>query len=154
MFLSTGSANKKGKPQFESKNTVKSKSKLKVFPAKQGWVHLALSRIDNTFYQLYRFEGEDDWHLLRAVERPEMPQTVQVGMLAYTDFWPLFKWFLFKNTKKFNEQEVNGKPDLIARYEFVKFRVPQAQQLISSRQKDAFIQKVISNDEVNALSLE
>lgn len=130
MFLSTGSAKKKGKPEFESKNTVNGKSKLKVLPARNGWVELALSRVDSTFYQLYRYEGTQEWKLLRTITRPDMPETLQAGMLAYTDFWPLLKWFIFGSAKKFNTQPLEGKPDLIARYDYVRFyRLPEKLKL-------------------------
>lgn len=123
MFLSTGSADKKGQPQFESKNTVDGKSKLKIFSAKSGWIQIAISRVGDTFYQFYKYEN-GDWQLLRVEDRPNMPETVQVGLLAYTDFWPLFRYFIFKNRKKFNEAKVNGSPDLIARFAYIKFQRP------------------------------
>ncbi len=119
MFLSTGSATKKGKPQFESKNTVNGMSKLKVFPSKQGWVYLSISRIDHTFYQSYRYEGEQQWILLRVIERPEMPDELQAGMLAYSGFWNLMKWYF--SAKKFNSNETKNKADLIAKFDFTHF---------------------------------
>lgn len=120
MFLSTGSATKKGKPQFETKNTVNGKSKLKVFPSKQGWIHLSISRIDNKFYQCYRYDGEQQWTLLRVIDRPNMPNEIQAGMLAYSGFWSLLKWYL--NPMKFNTKETDNKADLIARFDFIQFR--------------------------------
>ncbi len=120
MFLSTGSATKKGKPQFESKNTVKGESKLKVFSSKQGWIYLSISRIDNKFYQCYRYDGEQQWSLLRVIDRPDMPNELQAGMLAYSGFWSLLKWYL--NPRKFNTMVIENKSDLIARFDFIKFR--------------------------------
>lgn len=153
MFLSTGSATKKGKPQFESKNTVKGKSKLKVFPSKQGWVYLSISRIGNKYFQCYKYEGETTWTLLRVLDRPDFPNELQIGMLAYTDFWPLFKWFLFKNTKKFNTQPLKGKPDLIAKFDFVKFRRPNDKsQIINTT--DGFYNSNLKREFVTDLDLE
>lgn len=121
LFLSTGSATKKGKPQFESKNTVNGKSKLKVFEAKQGWLYISIIRIDNKFYQLYKFSENEEWVLLRVIERNDMPNELQVGMLAYSDFWPVARKYFF-NPQKFNTKQVDAKPDLIAYYDYMKFQ--------------------------------
>lgn len=120
MFLSTGSATKKGKPQLESKNTVNGKSKLKVFPGKQGWVYISISRIGNTFYQSYRYAESSDWTLLRVIHRPDFADTLQVGMLAYTDFWRVALKDMF-NRNGFNTKPIKGKPDLMARFDYIRF---------------------------------
>ncbi len=152
MFLSTGSATKNGKPQFESKNTVKGKSKLKVFPAKQGWIYLAISRVDNTFYQSYRYEGEHTWYLMRVVHRNDMADTVQVGMLAYTDFWSLWNYFITGNRKKFNTQYVEGKPDLIARFDYMQFnRI--ATSPLSGYEKEGYYNTQLSAEAIKQLQL-
>nr|WP_319265039.1 DUF1349 domain-containing protein [uncultured Draconibacterium sp.] len=120
MFLSTGSATKKGKPQLETKNTINGKSKLKIFPIGQGWVNIAISRIGNTFYQSYRLATETNWTLLRVIHRPDIGKKVQVGLLAYTDFWNVAFKTKF-NYKKFNTTPIKGKPDLIGYFEYVHF---------------------------------
>ena len=129
MFLSTGAATKKDVPQFESKNTAKGKSKLKVFPAKTGWIELAISRKGNQFYQSYRYDGDTAWVLLRVVERNDMPETLQVGILAYSDFWSVARKYFF-NRQKFNTVEVNGKPDVKAEFDYVKFIRPLNEEKI------------------------
>lgn len=120
MFLSTGSATKKGEPQFESKNTVKGKSKLKVFPSKHGWIYLSISRIGDTFCQCYRYENNSKWILLRIIKRTDMTDELQAGMLAYSGFWNLMKWYF--NPFKFNTKETINKADLIARFDYTIFR--------------------------------
>ncbi len=120
MFLSTGSATKKGKPQLESKNTTNGKSKLRVFSGKQGWIYISISRVNNTFYQLYRFADSTDWTLLRVIERPDFANTIQVGMLAYTDFWRVALKVRF-NRKQFNTKPIEGKPDVVARFDYIHF---------------------------------
>lgn len=152
MFLSTGSATKKGKPQFESKNTVNGKSKLKVFPAQQGWVYIAISRIGDTFYQTYRCENEPEWTLLRVVLRSDFQSKVQVGMLAYTDFWSVAFKTSF-NLKKFNTKQIKGKPDLIGNFDYIHFyRIEE--NAIKLEYEEGYSLTNISKNEINLLKLE
>ncbi len=152
MFLSTGCATKKGEPQFESKNTIKGKSKLKVFPSKQGWISIAISRVGNTFYQSYKYENDKKWTLLRVIERNDMPNKLQVGMLAYTDFWSVAFKYMF-NRKKYNTKAIKGKPDLIANFEYIHFyRLDKAINL--TKYPSEFPLSKISNSEMEKLKLE
>ncbi len=151
MFLSTGSATKNGKPQFESKNTIKGKSNLKVFPAKQGWIFLSISRIDNKFYQCYSYDGGQQWKLLRVIDRADMPNELQVGMLSYSGFWSLLKWYF--NSHKFNTKESNNKSDLIARFDFVKFKRIENTN-INEKYKAGFFNQEMSVDLLKELKLE
>lgn len=151
MFLSTGSATKKGKPQFESKNTLNGKSKLKVFPSKQGWIYLSISRIDHQYYQCYRYDGEQQWTLLRVIDRPDFANEIQVGMLAYSGFWSLLKWYF--NTKKFNTKETNNKTDLIAQFDFTTFsRITDSS--INEKWNDGFYNQTLSSELIKKLKLE
>lgn len=154
LFLSTGSAKKKGQAEFETKNTVNGKSKLKVFEGKSGWITLAISRIGNTFYQFYNYDNAKEWVLLRVMERPEMPEEVQVGMLAYSDFWSLFTWFLFKNRKKFNTKAKTGKPDLIAKFDFIHFKRPKTDSDVRMKNEKEYHNEPISKKDTINFSLE
>lgn len=151
LFLSAGSATKKGKPQLESKNTVRGKSKLKVFSGKPGWVHVAISRIGDMFYQSFRYDDDINWTLIRAVHRPDFQSTVQVGMLAYTDFWRVaIKVFL--NRSWFNTRPIQGRPDLVARYDYVRFYRIDAKAKPLEYEK-GFHQSIISENELSILKL-
>jgi len=152
MFLSTGCATKKGKPQFESKNTVKGKSKLKVFLSKQEWVLIAISRIENTFYQSYKYENDKNWTLLRVINRTDMSKKIQAGMLAYTDFWSVAFKYMF-NRKKYNTKAIKGKPDLIASFKYVHFyRLKNNSNTI--QYKSEFPQTKMTKTEMETLRLE
>lgn len=49
-----------------------------------------------------------------------MPNELQAGMLAYSGFWSLLKWFF--NPLKFNIKATKSKSDLVAQFDFTKFR--------------------------------
>lgn len=149
MFLSTGSATKKGKPQFESKNTVKGKSKLKVFDARTGWIELAISRVGTTFYQTYRYDGQSEWVLLRVIHHDLMGSELQAGILAYTDFWPVARKY-FLNARKFNTEPVAGKPDLKAAFDYVIFLANAGEKL---QYKEGFHNSELSAMDVKKLGL-
>ncbi len=86
MFFSTGCATDPGEPQFEIKSTYNSQSTLKIYPAKNGWMELKIVRVDEIFTLLYKFEG-GNWELLDQFIRPDLPETLQLGITAYAD-WP------------------------------------------------------------------
>ena len=138
LFLCTGFANDKGKnkrePQFETKVTRKSKSKLQIFPAKNDWIELAITRVGHQFIQSYKYQ-DGDWQILRVINHSEMNQTLQVGLLAYTDFNNRMKRRYIFSRKKLNTTVyTDGNPDLIARFDYVHFTRPntKAKELLSN----------------------
>ncbi|MDL5047812.1 DUF1349 domain-containing protein [Oscillatoria amoena NRMC-F 0135] len=124
LFISTGYAKGKHQPQFETKYTVNSKSKLIIYPvAQSGWVEIAITRVGNKFIQAYKNPGAN-WKILRVIEHPQMTDTLQAGMLAYTDFEHIKRFYLF-NKKKLNTYVfLNGKPDLKAQFDCILFSRP------------------------------
>jgi hypothetical protein len=123
MFITTGSGDGEI-PQIEAKNTVDSTSRLELTPGKTGWVELRMVRRGSTFLVLRRFEGEA-WTAVRREEKPEMPATLQVGLIAYTDFQSSQWFFLLGRARAYKRQVLKDrKPDLIARFDWVRFRRP------------------------------
>ena len=118
MFFSIGSATEPGKPQFEIKSTYKSQSTLKIYPAKEGWVQLKIVRVSEIFSLFHKFEGESEWKLLDQFIRPDLPETLQIGITAYAD-WPSVAE-VYPNYEEYN---VNGtsedEGDLVAHFDYV-----------------------------------
>ncbi len=124
LFITTGTGNSPGTAQIETKNTVDGISVLKLTPGAIGWVDLRIDRTGDT-YELYRrFEGED-WELARTIVRDDLPETVQVGMIAYTD-WSSVSGYP-GGAEEFNQVLVTSPPgnrDLIAQFDYVRFSRP------------------------------
>lgn len=119
LFLTTGIAEEPGKPVFESKTTVNSRSRLRLHPARAGWVELRIVRTGSTFTLLYRYPGED-WVTHERFERPDLPKEVQVGLIVYTDWYSAQA--LHNDPLRFNSTVIrDGKPDLVTLVDSVHF---------------------------------
>ena len=126
LFLTTGTADKPGHQQFEVKTTYQSISTLRTYPAKTEWVKLRMVRLRELFTMLYKYEGED-WQYLDQWVRPDLPETLEVGLIAYTDWdntGPLYPDFETINSKGIQ----NGVEDLILKVESVSFEYPRAER--------------------------
>lgn len=124
IFITTGTGDG-DVPQIETKNTVGSVSRLQLSPGKSGWVELRLVRRGATFLLFRRFAGEG-WVLARREDKPEMPATLQVGLIAYTDWESSRSYFIFNRVRAYNSRVlVRGKPDLVARFDWIRFRRPR-----------------------------
>ncbi|MCY1007737.1 hypothetical protein OV079_19705 [Nannocystis pusilla] len=125
IFITTGTGDG-DVPQIETKNTVRSKSRLQLSPGKSGWVELRLVRRGATFLLLRRFEGEA-WVLARREDKPDMPATLQVGPIAYTDWDSSRSYFVWGRVRAYNRRVLDrGRPDLTARFDWIRFRRPVA----------------------------
>ncbi|MDC0667366.1 hypothetical protein [Nannocystis radixulma] len=123
IFITTGTGDG-DVPQIETKNTVRSVSRLQLSPGKTGWVELRLVRRGTTFLLLRRFEGEP-WVLARREDKPDMPATLQVGLIGYTDWNSSRGYFIFHRVRAYNRRALDGgKPDLVARFDWIRFRRP------------------------------
>ncbi len=121
MFLTTGFADDLKQPVFETKTTVNSKSKLKLHPNKLDWVSLKIDRKGGVFTLFYRYDEQDEWTQIETFVRNDLPQTLQVGLNAYTDFYSAGKE-LMSDYFKYNTTVVNyGKPDLRVKVDY--FRI-------------------------------
>lgn len=83
MFLTTGIAHETGKPVFETKTTVNSRSNLRLQPAREGWVELRVVRVGPSFVFMSRYDGEP-WQVRERFYRSDFARSVQVGFCAYT----------------------------------------------------------------------
>lgn len=125
MFISIGAGDEVGVPKFEVKNTVESQSILELTPADTGWTELRLQRLDDVYTVTYRLDGDSDWTSLRTYgtdERPVMPQTLQVGLVAYTD-WSSISQFV-NDPFSYKTQVIDGNPDLYSFVDYIRFARP------------------------------
>jgi hypothetical protein len=126
LFLTTGTVDRPGEPQFEVKTTMNSISTLRSYPAQRGWVDLRIVRLRELFTLLYRYVG-GEWTYLDQWVRPDLPQTVQVGFIAYTDWDGAAE--VYPNIEAINKGEIpNGVEDLILRVASIQFREPDIQR--------------------------
>ncbi len=134
VFLSMGYTSGLNNFSFEVKTTRNSNSVLEITPLglTPNEVELQIAKIGNSIIALHRRAGEQNWTVHRRYSRPDMPQTMQVGMVTYTDW------------EKSNDLEPivhNGSvmtpgqivdpspeqpfnPDLTARFEYTRFAIP------------------------------
>ncbi len=123
LFLTTGIAFETGKPVFETKTTVNSRSNLKLAPARAGWVELRIVRVGPSFILLSRYEGEK-WQVRERFFRTDLTRTVQVGLNAYTG-WNSAE-DLQNDPQRFNTTVLKDrKADAILEVDWVRFARPE-----------------------------
>ena len=126
LFIATGYGNGGiDGPQFETKTTTNSSSTLWLTRSRADWVNLRVLRVGEVFLMLYQFTG-GPWTLSRCFDRPDLPQTLQVGVHAYTD-WNTITSRYPDDPAGFNRATLTGPdthPDLIARDDYVRFQRP------------------------------
>lgn len=88
IFLSMGHTTGANNFSFEVKTTRNSTSNLEITPLGQNpnEVELRIARIGSSVIALYRLAGETDWTVHRRYTRSDMPETLQVGMVTYSDW--------------------------------------------------------------------
>jgi hypothetical protein len=129
LFFSLGSAFPAGTPQFEVKTTFNSLSTLRIsdaaaaYPQGQpAWVELRVARQGELFSLLHRIEGRREFTLLDQFIRPDLPQRLNVGLTAYSD-WNT-ETNHYPDFVRYNTQPAARNADLVARVERVDFRRP------------------------------
>lgn len=123
VFFTTGVANNIDQPVFETKTTIDSKSFLRLHPNNREWVEMRITRRGSVFKLLYKYENDSEWTLIEEFLRPDLPKKLQVGLVAYTDFYSAERE-LMRDLKKYNSTVVKyGKPDL--KFEIDYFRIKQ-----------------------------
>ncbi|MCB9846270.1 MAG: hypothetical protein H6811_09830 [Phycisphaeraceae bacterium] len=121
LFITTGRGTNGTTPQIERKTTVNSQSTLVLSPGRFGWVELRIERRGAEFTLWRRYDGEA-WVLHHTYMRPDMPETVQVGLHSYTD-WPTTGAYP-GGAPAFNQVIVPSPPgnrDMIVRYDWIRF---------------------------------
>jgi hypothetical protein len=58
---------------------------LRTYPAPEGWVELRIVRLRELFNLFYKPDG-GVWTFLDQWVRPDLPDTLQAGLIAYTDW--------------------------------------------------------------------
>ncbi len=123
IFLTTGVARSVDRPVFETKTTVNSKSVLELHPNKLEWVQLRIVRSSDVFTLYFKYDNEDNWTQIEQFSRPDLPQKLQVGINAYTDFYSAGRE-LMGDLLKYNTTVVKyGNPDLFVKVDYVRFNL-------------------------------
>lgn len=129
MFFSLGTAFPASTPQFEVKTTYNSLSTLRIFDAaaaypgtRPAWVELRVARQGELFSLLHRVEGQRDFTLLDQFIRPDLPQRLNVGLTAYSD-WNT-ETNHYPDFIRHNTAPAPRNADLVARVERIDFRRP------------------------------
>ncbi|MEM8625175.1 MAG: hypothetical protein AAGG47_16855 [Pseudomonadota bacterium] len=142
LFFSIGTSAPAGEPQFEIKTTMNSLSTLKIHPAPTGWVELRLARHGELFTLLHRAEGAREWIVADQMIRPDLPQSLNVGLTAYADWGsvaPIYPDMMRVNT----EGTPENRADLIARVDWIAFRRPAVGRIpIANIDAPAFIDAI------------
>ncbi len=131
VFLSLGHGTDGGF-SYEVKTTQSSNSNLALTPTTSGTATLQIARVGNSVI-LLRQEPGQDWVVHQRYTRPDMPETLQVGMVSYTD-WDKASDFtpLFHNGNALvpgvapdptPAQPIN--PDLVTGYEYIRYARPE-----------------------------
>jgi hypothetical protein len=125
VFATTGAAARPGVPVLETKTTVNGRSALNLHPVKEGWIELRMVRVGPDFLILYREDGERAWTLQERFFRPDLPQTLQVGVNAYTGWDAMPE--LWNDPAAYNRQVLTGRAaDLALTVDYVRFARPRA----------------------------
>lgn len=133
VFLSLGYGAGPNEFSLEVKTTRNSNSQLELTPlgptANTATVQIA--RIGNSIITLYQLPGQD-WQVHRRYSRPDMPQTLQVGLVSYTDWQKASDFDPFtQNSSVLTPGIANDptpgepfNPDLTAGFEFARYAHP------------------------------
>ena len=130
VFLSLGHGTN-GQFSFEVKSTRNSLSQLELTTANSSTATLQLARIGDSVIAMLQIPGQD-WVVHRRFHRPDMPETLQVGIVSYTDWGKASDFNPFDH----NGQVLDGSginptpgeafnPDLVAGYEYARYVRPQ-----------------------------
>ncbi|MEL6385073.1 MAG: hypothetical protein AAFQ89_21935 [Cyanobacteria bacterium J06626_18] len=123
LFFSVGTAFPAGQLQFEMKSTYNSLSTLKISDAPEGWMRLRVARSGELFTLLYQAEDSSEWTVLDQFIRPDLPETLNVGLTAYADWDSMAPDY--PNYQQYNEQGASAQnADLLAYVESIEFRRP------------------------------
>jgi hypothetical protein len=132
VFLSMGHGTD-GQFSFEVKTTRNSRSQLELTPLGQNanTATLRIARIGSAVITMYRLPGEE-WIVHRRYSRPDMPETMQLGLVTYTDWNKASDFDPFVHNSTVLQGGVNDptpnepfNPDLVAGFEFARFARPQ-----------------------------
>lgn len=120
-------------PHFEVKTTENGNSVLALSPSGTLEVTLQIARLGETVVTLYQRPGEE-WAVHRVYERDDFPATLQVGLVAYTDWDKCATYSPGYHNSHVLVPPIPGdpssnpglpfNPDVIATYDFARFYRP------------------------------
>jgi hypothetical protein len=124
VFLVTGTTGEPGASKIETKSAVRSQPIVKHYPREtSGWIHLRLVRFNQTIIALYRRPG-GDWQIHERFYRPDLPGTLQVGLMAYGDYTTVREETGYEPWT-YNTSVIRKDADMRVETEYVRFRRPQ-----------------------------
>lgn len=130
VFLSLGHGTN-GQFTFEVKTTRNSNSQLELTPTAGNTATLQLARIGNSVIAMLREPGQD-WVVHRRYTRADMPETMQVGIVSYTDWSKASDFDPFVHNSNVLTEGVDDptpdesfNPDLMAGYDYARYSRPQ-----------------------------
>lgn len=132
VFLSMGHGTD-GQFSFEVKTTRNSDSQLSLTPLGQdaNTATLRIARIGDAVITMYQLPGQD-WTVLQRFSRPDMPETLQLGLVTYSDWNKASDFDPFTHNSNVLEAGVADptpgeafNPDLVAGFEYVRFARPE-----------------------------
>jgi len=129
IFLSCGYAANGAGPHFEVKSTNNSSSSLNIITIDTAAATIRIARIGNAVIALYKLP-DGDWTIRRRYNRPDLPDVMQVGLCAYTDWNKVNSVSTsFHNTHTLADTITNDPspgtaftPDLIGEFDFARFQ--------------------------------
>ena len=135
IFLSAGyGAGNSDEFALEVKTTRNSDSQLELTPlgADTNVVNVQIARIGDSVIAMYQLPGEE-WQVHRRYSRPDMPATMQVGLVTYTDWTKANDFSPFvQNSSVLTPATVTNdptpgeafNPDLTAGFEYARYATP------------------------------
>lgn len=130
VFLSLGHGTD-GQLAFEVKSTRNSNSQLELTSTPSGTAVLQIARIGTSVITLLQEPGQP-WVVHRRYSRPDMPTTMQVGLVSYTDWGKASDFAPFYHNSSAlvasGPDPTPGEPfnpDLVAAYDYARFQRPQ-----------------------------
>ncbi len=132
VFLSMGHATD-GQFSFEVKSTRNSNSQLALTPLGQeaNTATLRIARIGNSVITMYQLPGQD-WQVLQRFSRPDMPETMQLGLVTYSDWNKASDFDPFTHNSSVLEPGITDptpaeafNPDLVVGFDYARFARPE-----------------------------
>ncbi len=138
-------------PHFEVKNTTDGISNLRVASIDTASTLIRITRIDDVFIVMYRLESDHVWVVHERFQRNDFPDTLQVGLVVYTDWTKVSSLpTVTHNSTQIEGAECSGTPcdpDIIGEFEYFRFDSVSVPNGIGSNFMD-------ENDVTNAELLE
>ncbi|MDA1160297.1 MAG: hypothetical protein O2983_11865 [Planctomycetota bacterium] len=140
IFLSAGyGAGNSDEFALEIKTTRNSDSQLELttLGPDTSTVNIQLSRIGDSVIALYQLPGQE-WQVHRRYSRPDMPETIQVGLVTYTDWEKASDFDPFTQNSTVLVPGIAGdptpgeafNPDLTAGFEYARYALPDVPEAL------------------------